>query len=164
MDVMYDLLVMAFETDSTRVSTLLLAGDGSNRAYPQIGIAEGHHYCSHHRNNEDLMEKIGQIDLYYMEHFARFLKKLDAKKDIDGRSILHNSMIVYGCGNSDGNRHTHVNLPIVLAGGGGGTLTPGRYQQLGSVPMSNLFLSMTDRMGVNGIERIGDSSGRVTVV
>ncbi len=164
MDLMYDLLAMAFETDSTRISTLLLAGDGSNRAYPQIGIPEGHHYCSHHRNNEDLMEKIGQIDLYYMERFAKFLKRLDEKKDADGRSILHNSMIVYGCGNSDGNRHTHDNLPIVLAGGGGGTLTPGRYTQLGGQPMSNLFLSMTDRMGVDRLERIGDSSARVTAV
>jgi hypothetical protein len=164
MDLMYDLLAMAFETDSTRVSTLLLAGDGSNRAYPQIGIPEGHHYCSHHRNNEDLMEKIGQIDLYYMERFARFLKKLDEKKDVDGNSILHNSMIVYGCGNSDGNRHTHDNLPIVLAGGGGGTLAPGRFVKLGGKPMSNLFLSMTDRMGVAGVERIGDSSGRITTV
>jgi hypothetical protein len=164
MDIMYDLLALAFETDSTRVSTLLLAGDGSNRAYPQIGIPEGHHYCSHHRNNAELMEKIGQIDLYYMERFARFLKKLDEKKDVDGKSILHNSMIVYGCGNSDGNRHTHFNLPIVLAGGAGGTLNPGRYLQLGGQPMSNLFLSMTDRMGVKNVERIGDSSGKITVV
>lgn len=164
MDLMYDLLAMAFETDSTRVSTLLLAGDGNNRAYPQIGIPEGHHYCSHHRNNEELMEKIGQIDFYYMERFARFLKKLDEKKDADGKSILHNSMIVYGCGNSDGNRHTHENLPIVLAGGGGGSLTPGRFVTLGGKPMSNLFLSMTDRMGVAGVERIGDSSGRIPTV
>ncbi len=164
MDLMFDLLAMAFETDSTRVSTLLLAGDGSNRAYPQIGIPEGHHYCSHHRNNEELMEKIGQIDLYYMERFARFLQKLDEKKDLDGKSILHNSMIVYGCGNSDGNRHTHDNLPIVLAGAAGGSLNPGRYLKLGSKPMSNLFLSLTDRMGVQGVERIGDSSGRIGVV
>jgi len=164
MDIMYELLAMAFETDSTRVSTLLLAGDGSNRAYPQIGIPEGHHYCSHHRNNDDLMEKIGQIDLYYMERFAKFLQRLDAKKDVDGKSILHNSMIVYGCGNSDGNRHTHDNLPIVLAGGGGGTLNPGRYTKLGGQPMSNLFLTMTDRLGVSGLERIGDSSARVKAV
>jgi len=164
MDIMYELLAMAFETDSTRVSTLLLAGDGSNRAYPQIGIPEGHHYCSHHRNNDDLMEKIGQIDLYYMERFAKFLQRLDAKKDVDGKSILHNSMIVYGCGNSDGNRHTHDNLPIALAGGGGGTLNPGRYTKLGGQPMSNLFLTMTDRLGVSGLERIGDSSARVKAV
>ncbi len=163
MDVMYDLLALSFQTDSTRVASLLLAGDGSNKAFPQIGIAEGHHFCSHHRNNPDLVDKIGQIDLYYMERFARFLKKLEQTKDIDGRSVLHNSMIVYGCGNSDGNRHTHDNLPIILAGGGGGTLKTGRYAKLGSQPMSNLFLSMNDRMGVKS-ERIGDSSGRVTAV
>lgn len=164
MDVMFDLLALAFETDSTRISTLLLAGDGNNRAYPQIGIPEGHHYCSHHKNNAELMDKIAQIDAYYMERFARFLKRLDEKKDADGHSILHNSMIVYGCGNSDGNRHTHDNLPIILAGAAGGALNPGRYSRLGGKPMSNLFLSMTDRMGVKGVERIGDSSGRVTVV
>lgn len=159
MDIMYDLLAMAFETDSTRVATLLLAGDGSNKAYPQIGIPEGHHYCSHHRNDPDLVGKIARIDRYYMDHFARFLKRLDEKKDIDGRSVLHNSMIVYGCGNSDGNRHTHDNLPILLAGTGGGTLNSGRYVKAGGRPMSDLFLSMTDRMGVKGVERIGDSSG-----
>ena len=158
MNLMYDLLAMAFETDSTRVATLLLAGDGSNRAYPQIGIPEGHHYCSHHRNDAALMEKIGKIDLYYMQHFARFLEKLAAKKDVDGRSVLDNSMIVYGCGNSDGNRHTHHNLPIVLAGAGGGSLQPGRYQRFNGEPMSNLFLGLIDRMGVKGVSRLGDSS------
>ena len=164
MDMMFDMLAMAFETDSTRVSTLLLAGDGSNRSYPQIGIPEGHHYCSHHRNDEELMSKVGKFDLYYMKHFARFLNKLEAKKDADGSSILHNSMIVYGSGNSDGNRHTHHNLPIVLAGNGGGTLTTGRFAQMGGIPMSNLFLSMTDRMGVSGLDRIGDSSGRASML
>ena len=72
--------------------------------------------------------------------FARFLEKLDETKDVDGQSLLHNSMIVYGCGNADGNRHTHDNLPVILAGGGGGTLTPGRYVKAGGVPMTNLFL------------------------
>ena len=164
MDIMFDLLAMAFETDSTRVATLLLAHDGSNRAFPQIGIAEGYHYCSHHRNSDDLMEKIAKIDRYYMQHFARFLQRLEEKKDLDGRSILHNSMIVYGCGNSDGNRHTHHNLPIVLAGAGGGTLRPGRFTRCDSRPMSDLFLSMSDRMGVTSMERFGDSSGRITTV
>lgn len=163
-EMMYDLLAMAFETDSTRVATLLLAHDGDNRSFSQIGLSEGHHYCSHHRNNADLMEKIGRIDLFYMERFARFLRKLEEKKDVDGRSILHNSMIVYGCGNSDGNRHTHDNLPIILAGAAGGTFNPGRYLRLGGQPMSNLFLSMTERMGVKDVPRIGDSSGKVTVV
>lgn len=161
MEVMYDLLALSFQTDSTRVSTLLLAGDGNNRAYPQIGIPEGHHYCSHHRNDPALVDKIAQIDGYYMKYFARFLQKLEAMKDVDGRSVLQNSMIVYGCGNADGNRHTHENLPVILAGAGGGALTPGRFNRLGGKPMSNLFLSLTDRMGVSGVERIGDSSGRI---
>jgi hypothetical protein len=164
MEIMYDLLALAFTTDSTRVATLLLAGDGTNRAFPQIGIPEGHHYLSHHRNENDMMEKVGQIDLYYMQHFARFLEKLDKTKDVDGNSVLHNSMIVYGCGNADGNRHTHDNLPVVLAGAGGGTLRTGRYVQLGSKPMTNLFLGMTDRMGVTGLERIGDSTGRIGTI
>lgn len=164
MDIMYDMLAMAFQTDSTRVATLLLANDGSNRAFTEIGIPEGHHYCSHHRNNPELMEKVGTIDRYYMQRFARFLDRLEQTKDFDGKSILHNSMIVYGCGNADGNKHTHDNLPVILAGAGGGTLNPGRYTNYGSQPMSNLFLSMTDRMGVHGLERIGDSSGRLVNV
>ncbi len=164
MEIMYDLLALAFTTDSTRVATLLLAGDGTNRAFPQIGIPEGHHYLSHHRNQHDMMEKIGAIDLYYMQHFARFIEKLDKTKDVDGNSVLHNSMIVYGCGNADGNRHNHDNLPVILAGAGGGTLRTGRYVQMGSKPMTNLFLSMTDRMGVNQLDRIGDSTGRITAV
>ncbi|MES2696558.1 MAG: DUF1552 domain-containing protein [Verrucomicrobiota bacterium] len=164
MDLMFELLATAFETDSTRVATLLLAHDGSNRAFPQIGIAEGHHYCSHHRNNEELMEKIGNIDLYYAKHFAKFLHRLEAKKDADGKSILHNSMIVYGSGNADGNRHTHNNLPVLLAGHGGGTLNPGRFSKVEARPMSDLFLSLSDRMGVNSLQRFGDSSGRLKIV
>jgi len=164
MDIMYDLLAMAFQTDSTRIATLLLAGDGSNRAFTEIGIPEGHHYCSHHRSNPELMAKIGEIDLHYMRHFARFLAKLEQTKDVDGKSLLHNSMIVYGCGNADGNKHTHTNLPVVLAGAGGGTLTPGRYAKFDSQPMANLFLSLNDRLGVRGLDRIGDSSGRLVGV
>jgi hypothetical protein len=164
MDIMYDLLAMAFQTDSTRVATLLLANDGSNRAFTEIGIPEGHHYCSHHRNNPELMDKVAEIDLYYMQHFARFLDRLEKTKDVDGKSVLHNSMIVYGCGNADGNRHTHDNLPVILAGAGGGTVTSGRYAKYSPQPMSNLFLSMTDRLGVKGLERIGDSTGRLQAV
>ena len=159
MDLMYDLLAVALQTDSTRIATLLLAGDGTNRAFPEIGIAEGHHYCSHHRGNVDLMEKVARIDLFYMQHFARFLGKLDAMKEVDGTSVLHNSMIVYGCGNADGNKHTHTNLPVVLAGGGGGSLTPGRSIRYDSTPMTNLYLSLANRMGVSGVPRIGDSTG-----
>jgi Protein of unknown function (DUF1552) len=164
MDIMFDLLTMAFQTDSTRIATLLLANDGSNRSFSEIGIPEGHHYCSHHRNSPDLVAKIGEIDLHYMKHFARFIEKLDQTKDVDGKSLLHNSMIVYGSGNADGNRHTHDNLPVILAGAGGGTLTPGRFAKYESQPMSNLFLTLNDRMGVKGLDRIGDSSGRLKAV
>ena len=110
------------------------------------------------------MEKVAQIDQWYMAQFAKFLKKLEETKDVDGNSILHNSMIVYGCGNSDGNRHTHANLPIVVAGSAGGSFEAGRFVKAGGQPMSNLFLSMADRMGVPGLERFGDSTGRLTAV
>ncbi len=164
MQIMYSMLHLAFQTDSTRIATFLLAGDGNNRAYPDIGIPEGHHYLSHHMGKEDMMEKLAQIDLWYMRQFAAFLKKLDETKDVDGKSILDNSMIVYGCGNSDGNRHTHVNLPLVLAGDGGGTLNTGRYVKAGGKPMCNLLLSMADKLGAKNIERFGDSTGRFDTI
>ena len=157
---MFDMMVLAFQTDSTRISTFLLANEGSNRAFPEIGIPEGHHYLSHHQGKTDMMSKIAEIDAFYMQQFGRFLEKMEATKDVDGNSLLHNSMIVYGCGNADGNRHTHVNLPVVLAGGGGGRLNPGRFVKHGGVPMSNLLLSMADRMGATGVDRLGDSTGR----
>jgi len=164
MRIMYSMMVLAFQTDSTRVATFLLAGDGNNRAYPEIGIAEGHHFLSHHQGKEEMMEKVSDIDLWYMKQFAWFLQQMEETKDLDGNSLLHNSMIVYGCGNSDGNRHTHHNLPIVLAGAGGGTLETGRYVKAGGNPMSNLFLSMADKAGVSGLERFGDSTGRLSMV
>ncbi len=107
------------------------------------------------------IEKVAKIDLWYAQNFAKFLQKLKDTKDVDGNSILHNSMIVYGGGNSDGNQHTHTNLPIVLAGGGGGTLAPSSYTKCGSVPACNLFLSMADRMGIQGLARFGDSTDRL---
>lgn len=161
MQIMYSLLLLAFQTDSTRIATLLLAHDGDNRAYPELGIPEGHHYLTHHRSNKQMMQKVAEIDRFYMQQFASFLQMLEQTKDVDGHSLLYNSMIVYGCGNSDGNRHTHSNLPIVLAGAGGGSLSAGRYVQLRSTPMSNLLLSLVDRLGVQGVERFGDATGRV---
>jgi hypothetical protein len=158
---MYDIMLLAFQTDSTRVATMLLAHDGDNRSYADIGIPEGHHDLSHHQNAADKIEKVTEIDVWYVQQFAKFLDKMSATKDVDGNSILHNTMLVYGGGNADGNRHTHVNLPILLAGGGGGTLTPGRYVKHGSQPAANLYLSMADRMGVKNLERFGDSTGRL---
>jgi hypothetical protein len=156
---MYDILVLAFQTDSTRVATLMLAHDGSNRSFDHIGIVEGHHDLTHHRNRSEWIDKVADIDQWYVGQFAKFLDKLEKRQDVDGKSLLHNSMIVYGSGNADGNRHTHDNLPLLLAGGGGGTLSPGRYVQHGSKPTTNLFLSMADRLGIEGLARFGDSTG-----
>ena len=158
---MYDMLVLAFQTDSTRVATLLLGHDGDNRSLPEIGVSEGHHDLSHHFNSEEKIQKLTEIDLWYAKQFATFLQKLEERKDADGSSLLHNSMIVYGSGNADANKHTHFNLPIVLAGGGGGTLTTGRYVRHGSKPMTNLFLSLADKMGAQKLGSFGDSTGRL---
>ncbi len=161
--IMFDLLVLAFQTDATRVASFCLAHDGDNRSFSHIGIPEGHHDLSHHQGDPDRIEKVAKIDRWYAEQFARFLNKMESVKDADGRSLLHNSMIVYGSGNSDGNRHTHENLPVVLAGGGGGALGPSRYVDYKSVPACNLFLSLADRMGVPKLERFGDSTGRLAL-
>jgi hypothetical protein len=158
---MFDMLVLAFQTDSTRVATLLLSHDGSNRSFDHIGISEGHHDLTHHQNRPDWIEKVADIDLWYARQFARFLEKLRESKDIDGKSLLDNSMIVYGSGNADVNRHTHENLPVILAGGGGGTLSPGRYVKHGSKPLTNLFLSVADRIGLRDLKSFGDSAGRL---
>jgi hypothetical protein len=158
---MYDMLHLAFQTDSTRIATFMIAGDGSNRDFKEIGIAEGHHSLSHHRNIPETIAKVARIDLWYAEQFAYFLDKMESTRDVDGNSLLHNSQIVYGSGNSDGNRHTHVDLPVILAGAAGGTLNPGRYIKQPNVPISNLYLSMMDRIGAKGVDRFGDSTGRL---
>jgi len=162
--IMYQLMALAFQTDSTRIATFCLAHDGDNRSFSHIGVPEGHHDLSHHEGNPDRIAKVAKIDRWYVEEFSRFLQNLDGIKDVDGHSILHNSMIVYGGGNSDGNRHTHTNLPLVLAGSGGGTLAPSSYIQNGSVPACNLFLSMADRMGLPDLARFGDSTGRLKTI
>ncbi len=158
---MYDLLLLAFQSDSTRVGTLLLAHDGSNRSFEDIGISEGHHDLTHHQNRAEWIAKVSDIDLWYARQFAGFLDRLKKTVDVDGNSLLHNSMIVYGGGNADANRHTHSNLPIVLAGAGGGTLKTGRYLKHGGQPVTNLFLSLADRCGLTSLESFGDSTGRL---
>ncbi len=158
---MLDMLLLAFQTDSTRIGTVLIAGEGSNRTFSEIGLSEGHHNLTHHRDNPEIIDKVKEIDLWYAKQFARFLQKMEQTKDTDGQSLLQNSMIVYGSGNADGNRHSHYNLPIALAGGAGGAFKPGRYVKAKATPLTNLFLSMADRMGAKGIEKHGDSTGRL---
>ena len=161
---MFDMLILAFQTDSTRVATLMLAGEGSNRTFSELGFSEGHHNLTHHQGRQEMVDKVKEIDLFYVNQFARFLEKMEQAKEADGQSLLHHSMLVYGSGNADGNRHTHANLPILLAGAGGGSLNPGRYLKVKSLPLTNLFLSMADRMGAAGLERHGDSTGRLTAI
>ncbi|MDQ3622089.1 MAG: DUF1552 domain-containing protein [Verrucomicrobiota bacterium] len=156
---MMDMLVLAFQTDSTRISTFMLAHDGSNRSFREVGVNDGHHYLSHHQNAEEKLEKIARIDLFYARQLAYLLERMRDTKDSDGTSILHNSMLVYCSGLSDGNRHRHDDLPVVLAGHAGGALTPGRHVNLGTnTPMTNLYVRMLNIMGVPE-DRFGDSTG-----
>mgnify|MGYP001604144506 CR=1 FL=1 len=158
---MFDMLHLAFQTDSTRVATFMIAGDGSNREFAEIGVNDGHHNLTHHGNKPDWIEKVAQIDRWYVVQLAYFLERMEQTKDIDGNSLLYNSQIVYGSGNADGNRHTHTNLPIILAGSGGGSLTPGRFNNYSDVPLANLYLNMMDRVGGKRLERFGDSTARL---
>ncbi|WP_149498812.1 DUF1552 domain-containing protein [Roseiconus lacunae] len=160
MTLMYDMLHLAFQTDSTRVATLLLAYDGSNRTFPQLGIPEGHHWLTHSQRDEALAKKVAKIDQFYVEHFARFLNKMRQTEDVDGNSLLHNSMIIYGGAIADGNRHTHENLPVILAGNAGGKITTGRFYEPKKQPMSNLFVSMLNLIGVPTTQ-FGDSDGQL---
>lgn len=163
MNLMYDMLILAFQTDSTRIATLLLAYDGSNRTFPSLGISEGHHFLTHNQREEEYAAKVAAIDRYYMECFGRFLERMSQIEDVDGHSLLHNSMIVYGGAIADGNRHTHEDLPVVLAGNGGGILETGRYLKAEKQPMSNLFVNMLNIYGVP-VDQFGDSTGRMSEV
>ena len=161
---MMDMMVLAFKTDSTRIASFLMAHDGSGRSFKEIGVNDGHHNISHHQGNPENLAKLAKIDLFYMEQLAYFLGKLKSTPDVDGKSLLHNSMIVYGGCISDGNRHNHDDLPIVVAGNAGGAFTPGRHVDLGEdVPLSNLYLRMLEEFGVKE-KRFGDSTGALRKV
>jgi hypothetical protein len=155
---MYDIMALAFQTNTTRIATFMLASAGSNRTYPMVGVTDGHHNLSHHRNEKDKIEKISKIDKFLAGEFAYFLGKLKSIKEGSG-TLLDNSMILYGSAISDGNRHQHDDLPIVLAGGGGGSIPTGRHLVFpNETPLNNLFLSMTNRMGAD-LKALGDSKG-----
>jgi len=153
---MFDLLVVAFQTDLTRVSTFMLAREGSTRTYREIGIPDAHHALSHHRGNPEWIEKVARINTYHIEQFAYFLGKLKSTPDGDG-SLLDHTLLVYGSGLSDGNRHDHADLPVLVAGGGLG----GRHIRYAKeTPMNNLHLTLLDRVGVQ-IDSLGDSNGEL---
>jgi len=158
---MLDMMVLAFQTDSTRISSFMLAHDGSNRSHGHLGISEGHHNLSHHKGREANLEKLAKIDHFYLQKLAYFFEKMRDTEDVDGKSLLHNSMIVYGGGISDGNRHSHKDLPIIVGGNAGGEFSPGRHVDFGEkVPLSNLYVRMLDEFGVKQ-RRFGDSTGRL---
>lgn len=158
--IMYDLLALAFQTDSTRIATYMLANEGSNRPYREVDVKEGHHELSHHQDDAEKKAKLQRIDQFLITQFACFLDKLKSIREGDG-TLLDNCMLVYGCAIGDGNAHNHNNLPIVMAGRGGGTIATGRHLKLddGGVPMNNLHLSLLDRMGAQ-VESFGDATGR----
>ncbi len=160
---MLDMMVLAFQADLTRVSTCMLANAGSNRSYREIGVRDGHHDLSHHGGDTEKLDKIRRINQYHVHQFAYFLERLKSIPEGDG-TLLDQCMIVYGSGLSDGNRHNNENLPVLLAGQGGGTLDTGRHIRYAEeTPMNNLFLSLLDRVGVS-IERMGDSTGRLPLL
>jgi hypothetical protein len=158
--VMFDLMTLAFQTDSTRVATVLLALEQSPRAYPEIGIPEAHHGLTHHQGDKEKIEKVTQINCFHARQLAYLIDKLKRTPDGDG-TLLDHVMVSYGSGLSDGNAHDPANLPTVLAGRGCGTVKPGRLVRYkAETPMSNLFVAMLDRMGVP-TETLGDSSGEL---
>lgn len=160
---MYDLLALSFQTDSTRVASFLLAHDGSNRTFPEVGVNDAHHGFSHHQHDPEKLENLARVDEFYSAQFAYFLDKLKNIKEGEG-SLLDNSMIVFGAGISDPDRHNHDDLPILLAGGGAGSLKPGQHIILpGETPLTNLYVSMLERMGVSA-ESVGDSSGKLDML
>ena len=135
-----------------------MADDGSNRQYPFIGVREGHHDLSHHGGDAEKKAKIAKINRFHVSQFAYFLEKLKSVKDGES-TLLDHCMVVYGSGLGDGNRHNHDDLPVLVAGRGGGTIQAGRHLRVSKqTPMANLYVSLLDRMGA-GVERFGDSTG-----
>ena len=158
---MTDMITVAFRADLTRVVTFLVTREGTSRAYREIGIPDGHHPLTHHQGNREQMDKVAKINQYHMEQFSQWVTKLKSAQEGNG-SLLDNSMIVYGAGLQDGNRHTHHDLPTVLVGRGGDNYikTGRRIVYRKETPMCNLFLTMMDRMGTK-MDHFGDATGHL---
>ena len=189
-EMMLEMMALAFITDSTRISTLILARDGDDRVFDWLGQTGGHHSTSHYKNNENRTGNtpeqnlmwMAEIELWYMQRFAKFVRRLENAKDADGTSVLDNSIIMYGAGNADSNSHTHNNLPTMIVGGGGGSLSAGRYVNarpdrdpfqppvnrsgngtaptVPGVPMCNFYLGLLEKLGIHDIDQFGDSTGK----
>jgi hypothetical protein len=157
---MTDMMIVAFKADITRLATFMVGREGSVRSYPEIGVTDAHHPLTHHQGNMEMLAKVREINVLHAKLFAEFLQKLKSTPDGDS-NLLDQSLIVYGSGLSDGNAHTHDQLPTLLAGRGGGFVSPGRhiiYQR--ETPVTNLFATMIERIGVRA-EHVGDSTGRL---
>jgi hypothetical protein len=157
---MFDLQVLAFQTETTRVSTFMMSREVSPRTYPELGISDPHHGLSHHGNNPEKMTLLRKVNTFNIQLVSHFLEKLQATPDGDG-TLLDNIAILYGCCISDGNQHLHTNLPVLIAGGGAGAIKGARHVRYeDQTPLTNLELSLLDRLGVH-IDRLGDSTGMV---
>jgi len=155
---MMDMIALAFQTDSTRVATCMLANEGSNRAYRNLSISRGHHELSHHQGNPENLRQIREINRFHVRQFGYLLGKLKSMPEGDG-TVLDNTMLLYGAALADGNRHEHENLPLVMAGRGGGSIMTGRHIRYASeTPMCNLLLTMSEKAGAPAA-RHGDSTG-----
>ena len=160
---MFDLNVLAYQCDLTRVSTFLMGREKSGRTYAEIGVPESHHPISHHQNRPEMLAREAKINAFHMSLFAYFLEKLKATPDGDG-SLLDHSLLVHGAGMSNSDIHFHHDLPIVLAGGGAGQVKGGRHLELAKdTPLANFWLTLVDKMGVPA-ERFGDSNGQVELL
>jgi hypothetical protein len=158
--VMSDLIAIAFQADLTRVVTLMYSREGGNRTYRSIGVPDAHHGLSHHQNDRARMARLQMIDQHHVAMLAYFLGKLHAAQD-DGGSLLDHSIVVYGSSLSDSNRHLHDNLPTLVAGGGAGAIRGGRHLRYPEgTPMTNLFVTLLDRVGAHRAQ-IGDSTGQI---
>jgi len=160
---MFDLQVLAYQTDLTRVTTFMLGREFGGRTYREIDIPEGHHALTHHQYKPDKISKVIQINIYHAKHFAYFLEKLRSTPDGDG-SLLDHTLLLYGGGLSDGNSHLHDNLPTLLAGGTAGQFQGGRHiRYAADTPLTNLLLTMTDMLGIP-MDNLGDSTGKLNLL
>ncbi len=168
MRLMFDIMTLAFQTDSTRVATFVVAHDGSNRPYPFAGVSQGHHHLSHHRNQASSLANLAIIDKWHASQLAYFLDRLKSVNEGDS-NLLDNSMIMYGSGLADGNAHSNYNMPTIVAGRAGGTITPGRHINVANgdrndyVPIANLHLALQQRMGVK-TDRFADSTAALEAI